>query len=230
MAQAGIHAITGLAVCRWVPGRTRLVLGIVLGSLLPDADNLAVAVATVAKLPTAGLHRTFTHSLFTVATVIIVFHMVAIISRGSRWRNLGLGLGIGIFLHILLDLIIWFNGVAVLWPISPWINFWSNITPPAWFEKLMYPGEFLFMGLFFAWLAGTARKQGTDQEYSPIIRFWAWVQLALFMVFALLVYTMQNSFMIIYGLVYLFSLGLAIYVTICMRETLEGIRLASEVA
>lgn len=226
MAQAGIHAIVGAAVRRWAPGRTWLVLGIVLGSLLPDADNLAVAVTTVTKLPTEGVHRTFTHSLFTVAAVIIVFNVVSIILRSSRWRNLGLGLGLGILLHILLDLVIWFNGVAILWPLSSWINFWSVVTPPAWFEKLMLPAEFLFMGLFFAWLAAIARKQGTDQRYSRTVSLWAWVQLALFLVFTLLVYAMQSGFLTIYGLVYLLSLGLAIYITIRMRETLEGSRFA----
>ncbi len=53
MAQAGIHALVAMAVQK-DPERAWLMLGIVLGSMLPDADNLAVAVATVAKLPTEG--------------------------------------------------------------------------------------------------------------------------------------------------------------------------------
>jgi hypothetical protein len=48
-------------------------LGILLGSVLPDAVNLLVAVATVMKLPTARLYRTFTHSLFMVLAVMVVF-------------------------------------------------------------------------------------------------------------------------------------------------------------
>jgi membrane-bound metal-dependent hydrolase YbcI (DUF457 family) len=99
-------------------------LGIVLGSLVPDADNLAVA--TVMKLPTEGVHRTFTHSLFTVVAVIVVFYLVSLATKQPRWGNLGVGLGVGILMHILLDLILWFNGVAVLWPIPLWINFWSG--------------------------------------------------------------------------------------------------------
>jgi membrane-bound metal-dependent hydrolase YbcI (DUF457 family) len=73
MAQAGIHSLVGTAMRRWTPERTWILLGIVLGSLLPDTDNLAVAVATVLKLPTEGLHRTFTHSLFTALAVALVF-------------------------------------------------------------------------------------------------------------------------------------------------------------
>jgi len=85
MAQAGIHSIVGMAVRKWTPARTWLMLGIVLGNLFPDADNLAVAVATVTKKSTEGLHRTFTHSLFTVAAIIIVFYIVAAIAKQPKW-------------------------------------------------------------------------------------------------------------------------------------------------
>ena len=221
MAQAGIHSLLGVSVKKWTPERTWLMLGILLGSLLPDADNLAVAVATVAKLPTDGLHRTFTHSLFTIAAVVVVFYLVAKLARQPCWNNLGIGMGIGILLHIMLDLLIWFNGVAILWPIPSWINFWSGITPPLWFDKLMLSAEFLFFALFFLGLHSIARKQGTDQEYLGKLRLWTWLQAGLFVVFTVLVYTMQKGLMTPYGLLYLLSLGLAIGVTIRMRKTVD---------
>lgn len=156
MAQAGIHGLVSLAVKKWLPGKEWLVLGIVLGSLLPDADNLVVAIATVMKMPTEGIHRTFTHSLFTILFVVVVFYLVSLVTKQFRWRYLGLGLGIGILLHILLDLIIWFDGVAILWPITSWINFWQNTSLPVWFSKInaacrilmfcafpLYPGSYL---------------------------------------------------------------------------------------
>ena len=223
MAQAGIHSLVGLAVRKWTPQRTWLMLGIVLGSMLPDADNLAVAVATVAKLPTAGLHRTFTHSLFTVVAVIGVFYLIGKLAKQPRWGNLGLGLGVGIFMHILLDLVVWFNGVAILWPIPSWINFWSRVTPPAWFDKLNLTAEFLFFALFFIGLEGIARRRGTDQDFLGKLRIWTWVQAALFLVFTVLVYVMQNGFMTPYGAVYLLSLALAIGVTVRMRKTVEAV-------
>jgi len=83
MAQAGIHGLVSMAVRRWTPERTWLMLGIVLGSLLPDADNLAVAVATLTKSPTEGLHRTFTHSLITIAAVMTFFFTWSACSPGS---------------------------------------------------------------------------------------------------------------------------------------------------
>jgi membrane-bound metal-dependent hydrolase YbcI (DUF457 family) len=221
MAQAGVHSILGLAVKQWPTKRDWLLLGIVLGSLLPDVDNLAVAVATVEKLPTEGLHRTFTHSLFTAFAVAAICFAVAQITRRPRWKNLGIGLGIGILLHILLDLLIWFNGVEILWPIPSGVNLWEGVIPPPWFDKLMMTAEFLFFAMFFLGLSTLARRQGTDLGYLGKLRAWTWVQLGLFVIFTILVYTLSKGFMTPYGLVYLLSLGLAIGVTIRMRQTID---------
>ena len=221
MAQAGMHGIVGLAVRRWAPKREWLMLGIVLGSMVPDADNLAVAVATVAGRSTEGLHRTFTHSLFTVAAVIALFYVVAWIVRRPRWGYLGLGLGVGVLMHILLDLVVWFDGVEILWPLPSWINLWEGVTPPEWWSKLMMPVEFLFFALLFVVLGMMARKQGSNSDYMRTLRIWTAVQGVLFVVFTVLVYTMERGFMTPFGGMYLLSLGLAFGVVIRMRETIE---------
>jgi membrane-bound metal-dependent hydrolase YbcI (DUF457 family) len=70
MARVGIHGLIGTAVRKLIPIRAWLMLGIVLSNLIPHTDNLAVAVATVMKLPVEGYHRTFTHSLSTVVAVV----------------------------------------------------------------------------------------------------------------------------------------------------------------
>ena len=77
MAQAGIHGLVGLTVKRWVPERRWLMMGVVLGNLAPDLDNVAVAVATITGATTEGLHRTFTHSLFTVAAIFLLGYITA---------------------------------------------------------------------------------------------------------------------------------------------------------
>lgn len=222
MAQAGIHGIVGMAIRKWKPNREWLMLGIVLGNLLPDADNLVLAIATVTGLATEGLHRTFTHSLFTVIAIAIAFYIVARATTCPRWGNLGLGLGIGVLMHILLDLLVWFNGVALLWPIPLWVNLLHRFTPPEWWSKLMLPAEFLCFALFFALLDVTARKRGTDGGFLRTLRVWTVVQGILLVVFTVLVYTMEKGFIIPYGTLYLLSLGLAFGVTIRMRETVES--------
>jgi membrane-bound metal-dependent hydrolase YbcI (DUF457 family) len=222
MAQAGIHSLIGVAARKWTPAREWIVLGIVLGNLLPDADNLAVAVATVTSASTEGLHRTFTHSLFTVAVIIIVFQLVGALSKRSRWVNLGLGLGIGVLMHILLDLVIWFDGIQILWPLPTWINFWAGTSPPEWFSQLMTPAELLFFALYFAALYGLARRQGTNLNRLKSLRVWTAVQTILFLLFLILAYTMKSGFLTIFGAVYLLSLGLALAITIQMRQTIEA--------
>jgi membrane-bound metal-dependent hydrolase YbcI (DUF457 family) len=221
MAQAGIHGLVSIAVRRLAPQRTWLVLGIVLGSILPDADNLAVAVATVTKQSTAGLHRTFTHSLFTALAVVILFYLVSLIVKKPRWNNLGIGLGVGILLHIMLDLVIWFDGVAILWPLPSWVNLWEGVTLPDWWTRLMNPLELLFFALFFLSLYILARRQDTDLKYLGKLRLWIGLQGVLFLVFMPLAYIMKAGFLTIFGVVYLLSLGLTVGVTIRMRDTIE---------
>ncbi|NOY99292.1 MAG: metal-dependent hydrolase [Chloroflexi bacterium] len=221
MPQAGIHGIVGMTVRRWTPTRTYLALGIVLGNMLPDADNFAVAVATLTGSPTEGLHRTFSHSLFTIAALIAIFYLVAALARRPHWGNLGLGLGIGMLMHALLDLVLWFNGVALFWPLPIWVNLWGNVTPPAWWQTLMVPAESLFFALFFAQLYSVARRQGTDADYLPRLRFWIIVHSVFFLLFTVLAYVLTKGFTTIYGAIYLFSLILAFTVTVRMRATVE---------
>jgi hypothetical protein len=102
---------------------------------------------------------------------------------------------------------------------SSWVNFWG-VTVPAWLDKLLKV-EFLFFALFFfAWQGW--RRHHTDRVYLSRLNLWAWVEMGLFAVFTVLVYTLQKGFMTPYGLVYLLSLFLAIGVTIRMRETIEA--------
>ncbi len=223
MAQAGIHGLVGVAVRRWTPTRKLLLLGIVLGNLLPDADNLAVAVATVTGGSTEGMHRTFTHSLFFVLALVIVFWLVGLVAKRPSLTNLGFGLAIGVLMHILLDLVIWFNGVEILWPLSSWVNLWEGVTPPDWFSQLMMPLEMLFFAAYFYWLGQSARRQGTNLDKVRGVRVWTAVQFILFLIFTVLVYTLDSVFMTIYGATYLLSLCVAAVLTVQMKETIEGI-------
>jgi membrane-bound metal-dependent hydrolase YbcI (DUF457 family) len=222
MAQVGIHSIIGMAVRKWAPKAEWVMLGIVLGNLIPDTDNLAVAIATVAKLPTEGLHRTFTHSLFTILAILALFYIISVLTKKLHWNNLGIGLGIGVLMHILLDLLLWFNGVAILWPIPSWINIWAGYIPPVWFDKLMLSAEYLFLSLYFILLYSLACKYKTAQDYQKTLPIWATIQAVLFVVFTILVYTMSKGFTTVNGVVYLLSLFLAIGVTIRVRKTVEA--------
>ena len=222
MAQAGMHGLVGMAV-RKIAGRKEwLLLGILLGSFVPDMDNVGVAVATLMKAPTAGIHRTLTHSVFFMAAVVIVFYLIGQWKKDPRWANLGLGLGLGMLLHSLLDLLIWFNGVAIFWPLPVWVNLWANTTPPEWFMKFMDPAEFLFFVLYLWALGSWALKASTDGEFMKTHRAWLILEVALFVIFTPLAYIMTKGFQTLFGAFYLFSLFMTFFVTIRMRKTVEA--------
>ena len=222
MAQAGIHGLVGMAVRKWTPNKEWLMLGIVFGSMLPDMDALAVAYATLSGIDSHGLHRTFSHSIFFALGLALVFYAISALAKRPRIGNLGLGLGIGVLLHALLDLVIWFRGVELFWPLGGEINFWGGYTMPDWwYNKFESAVEFLLIAVFFLLLASLARKHGTDQDFLKKLNVWTWIQAALFAIFLVLVYIWDGYF-IVYGALYILSLGLALWVTVRMRKTVEA--------
>lgn len=222
MAQAGMHGLVGMAVRKIAGKKEWLLLGLLLGSVIPDMDNVGVAVATLMKLPTEGIHRTLTHSIFFGAAVVFLFYIISKLKKDIRWNNLGVGLGLGILFHSLLDLLLWFNGVAIFWPVPFWANLWAKITPPEWFMKFMDPAEFLFFALFLWALGSWARKFGTDSGFMKTHRIWLILEIAFFVIFTPLAYLMTKGFLTVFGAVYLFSLFMTFFVTIRMRNTVEA--------
>ena len=227
MPQNGIHAIAGIATRKWMPNKEWLLLGVVLGNMFPDLDNLAVAYATLAKLPDPeSYHRSFTHSLFTILVMVVLFYLIAAITRKEKWKNFGTGFGIGILMHILLDLIAWFNGVPLVWPLNTnELNFWSWFVTPAWLKIFLDTGEFLAFALYFLLLGSLSRKHHTDTTHIPTLRIWVTVQFILFVLFTFLFFFMPTLPLLftIFGALYLVSLITAMILTIRMRKTVETI-------
>ena len=227
MPQNGIHAIVGTAVARrWMPKKEWLVLGVVLGNMFPDLDNFVVAYATLAKLPNPEhFHRTFTHSVFAIVTMLILFYVIAAITRNAKWKNFGIGFSAGILMHILLDLVLWFNGVELLWPLSVYeLNFWSWFVMPPWLKIFLDTGEFLAFGLYFLLLGSLARQYGTDAERQSSSKIWAYIEFGLFILFTVLFFAIgaKGLHNTIFGLLYLVSIVVAMIMTIRMKQTLES--------
>lgn len=223
MPQAGLHGMVGMAVRKLAPHRELLFLGILLGGFIPDLDNFAVAVATVAKLPTENIHGTLTHSIFFALLVFLVLWLIGFVTKKVVWTNLGIGLGIGLLLHDIVDILLWFTYRQPFWPIQLKVNLWPGITPPDWLAKLLLTAEFLFIALFFVLLDVFARERKTDQEYLKTLRIWIYGLLGWFALFSVLAFVIQAGYDTVYGLFYLVALGLVIGVTIRMRKTVESI-------
>ena len=226
MPQNGIHAMVGIASRKWMPKKEWLLLGVVLGNMFPDLDNLVVAYATLAKLPEPEhFHRTFTHSVFTIIAMVMLFYIIAAFTKNEKWRNFGIGFGSGIIMHILVDLVLWFNGVELLWPIGGELNFWSGFVTPAWLKILLDTGEFLAFGLYFFMLGSLAFRYGTDTERQTSLKTWAYIELALFALFTVLFFAVGTKGLLyqIFGGLYLLSLIVSIVITIQMKQTVESL-------
>jgi membrane-bound metal-dependent hydrolase YbcI (DUF457 family) len=226
MPQNGVHAIVGIVSRKWMPKREWLLLGMVLGNMFPDLDNLVVAYATLAKLPNPEhYHRTFTHSVFTIIAMVLLFYIIAAITKNEKWKNFGIGFGAGIVMHILVDLVLWFNGVELLWPIPFELNFWSWFTTPAWLKILLDTGEFLAFGLYFLLLGSLAMRHGTDADRQRTSKTWAYIELALFVLFTALFFIVGTKGLQyqVFGGLYLLSLIASIVITIRMKQTVEKI-------
>ena len=223
MPQNGVHAMVGIAARKWLPQREWLALGLVLGNMFPDLDNLAVAYVTLTGTDTSGLHRTFTHSIFMVLAMFLLFYLISKRTGNMKWTNFGTGFGMGIFMHILLDLVLWFNGVELLWPIRYELNFWGWFDVPSWLSIILDTGEFLAFGFYFFLLGSLARRQNTDTGHQSTSRLWVYVQFVLFIIFTILFFSIGTDGIqyTIFGALYLLSVIFAIVITIRMRRTIE---------
>lgn len=96
---------------------------------------------------------------------------------------------------------------------------------PDWLKILIDAGEFLAFGLYFLLLGSLARQQDTDVARQRPSSTWAYIQFALFILFTLLFFSMRTAAWLstIFGALYLFSLILAIVLTIQMRQTIETV-------
>ena len=226
MAQNGIHAIVGVIARTWMPRREWLLLGVVLGNMFPDLDNLVVAYATLARLPDPeSYHRTFTHSILTILVMMLLFYLIAAMTRNERWKNFGLGFGMGILMHILLDLVLWFNGVELFWPIRYELNFWSWFITPAWLKIFLDTGEFLAFGLYFLLLGSLARRYGTDAVEQGPAKIWAYIEFALFVLFTVVFFIVGTKGLPyqVFGGLYLLSLVIGMVITVRMKGTVESL-------
>ena len=99
--------------------------GFIVRGFLPDYDPfislliwLALGDLSTEKLAEIHetFHRTATHSIFFVITLIILGLILGL--RSTKAKSITLGISTGVMLHILLDLP-YMVGVAIFWPLIP---------------------------------------------------------------------------------------------------------------
>jgi hypothetical protein len=157
--------------------------------------------------------------------MLILFYVIAMLTKNEKWKNFGIGFGMGILMHILVDLVLWFNGVALLWPIPFELNFWSWFTTPAWLTILLETAEFLAFGLYFLLLVSLSQRHGADVDRQRSTKTWAYIEFLLFIVFTVLFFSVGRAGLQyqVYGGLYLVSLIVGMVMTVRMRRALEAL-------
>lgn len=223
MAQAGAHAIVGMYTSRFSFINQKLTPAIIIGSLLPDLDIIAVAFGklfTQIPDPLHFFHRKGTHSLLVVLFIYLIFEILSEILKKPNLRNWGKGLSIGILSHIIVDSFLFLHGIYLLWPLQVVFNLWGNYQPPEIVPLLLMACEFLFFRIL-AWIIIEISINKNDIKHPgflPLIIKWKNVELILFFIF--LVFTIFNIpfFDILFGIFYIPSLLISIFTVWIMRD------------
>lgn len=238
MAQAGFHGLLGLmagpAIVRRLPlparARRAALLGFVLGNFLPDADVYAALMAAPLIPDLAPtLHRGLTHSLLGALLPALGFSIAGRLSRDREVVGLGIGLSLGIGSHIALDLIVWFAGLDLFWPLGtlglmPMVNLWSWVRVPPLLERLLAACEYLAFAAYFTYLGHLAHQTGRGARMARAATYLRGRMLALTALLLVLALALDElPFNVLhYTLWSLVSFPTVLYVTVKMDTTLAA--------
>ncbi|RJQ08005.1 MAG: metal-dependent hydrolase [Bacillota bacterium] len=243
MAQSGLHGLIGGYAARvcvkaadtpaGVSRAKGLKFGLVLGALIPDVDFFVLGPLFLVNSRIAlTMHRSFTHSILTTAVVVALTWLLASGQRRDYLRGFAVGLGLGILTHLVADVILWFGGIQVLWPlgyvgIHQELNLWAHYQPPRVVSNLLGALDYVFFGLYYLWLASAARKAGTDTGFLNRLRLLTNLQWVLAAVFVALAVYLSAGGMLFdiahYAMFILFFFPMCLYVTVKMRETIHAL-------
>lgn len=223
MAQAGAHAIVGMYASRFQFINKNWIPAIIIGSLIPDLDIIAVAFGklfTSISDPIHFFHRKGTHSFLFVLFVYLIFEILSEIFKKPNLRDWGKGLSIGITTHLVLDSLFFLQGIYILWPLQMDLNLWRNYTPPELIPKLLMVLEFLFFRIL-AWIIIEISTQKTEIRFPgllPLIIKWKNIEFYLFLFLTLFAFINFPFFDILFGLFYIPSLIISIVIIWFMRD------------
>jgi len=247
MAQLGLHGVIGVAVARSATSggkgaggdeekasiklRQNLCWGIVLGSILPDLDFFLLGPLYLVNAELGlSMHRSFSHSLLIALGLLGFFYFRS--RRGQDLPQWALGKGIfyGLLLHIGTDLLIWFSGVNLLWPLGlvglpSTVNFWAGLNLPPLVPKLLGAFDYFFFALFFFILMRQAQINRTDTEVIPRLQVFIILNVVLFIIYTGIAFSSISVGMFDiahYAVFILAALPIVLYVVIKMRKTISS--------
>lgn len=202
--------------------RRSFVVGFVLGNLIPDADWVPLVMVYLVDPELAmTMHRGFTHSLLAAGLPALGCSVVAWITRDHGVRGLGWGLALGMLGHAFLDLLLWFDGVDLLWPLGyfgyhSFINLWGSFRTPPVIGRLLSACEYLSYSVFYTYLEHMARETERSLRLIPALQrlrgVMNWLT-GVFLLLALLLEKMPFN-LLLYGFWALAAFPAALYMTV----------------
>lgn len=235
MPQNAFHSLIGAAVGRrlW-PGRVPIVLGFVLGSMIPDVDVLPLAALRLAGHWGTNVHRTLTHSIFFVALWLAAAAVARPRSRDAAAFLCAAGAGVAV--HIGLDLLFWFSGVNLLWPLSEWmgwrqVNLWRGVELPAvagnadFIANQLAALDAAAFALYLGYLSAIARRSGVTNMPVWAARAVGLLAAGLFPVYVgtgMFLTEWQQS-VAVYSMIIVVFFPTAFITTIALRGALAGL-------
>nr|MDO8099785.1 metal-dependent hydrolase [Candidatus Njordarchaeota archaeon] len=235
MVYTGLHGLVGLGVAGWTSKKKPMnvaptpfgKLGYVMGNMIPDLDLLGSIyfVVTGQGLAAAvSVHRTYSHSLITIAIIILLGLIIGRVWKDKRnFQSILVGLGLGMLTHDLFDLP-YMVGVSLLWPIVPdRIGLvWSLPGGLANFNSAL---DFLFGALFIYALYVLIRRvdketKGLDLKVLTVIALVVFIALG---AWGLTLPADASTFMLVYALCGLPYLLLMIYLPCRYRRGIYAI-------
>lgn len=197
----------------------------VLGNLLPDVDFFLLGPIYLINSKVGGtMHRSFSHSLITIAAVAILVYALC---RSPHRREVASGIGLGMLTHVVVDIFVWFSAVRLLWPLNyagvpATINLWATYQPPGWVSSMLGALDSAAIAFYFWYLLRIARRRGTDVAYQPRLRFWTLALLVPTVILGALAFVLGRGLfdIVAYGFFIPFLLPLTLLVTFRMKETI----------
>ena len=226
MAQAGLHAAVGYQLRKILPYEVRLFPALMFGSMLPDLDIIVVAIASIfypINQAETIFHRTFSHSFFTLIFVYLLFAILSELKNISLLKTIGKGLALGMLFHLLLDTLIWFSHIDLLWPlpVEP-VNLWHFFeVSPLVFQVLLALEFFCFR--WYAWFLITQHLKlpGNQSWYIKYLHLWKKIGTYICFLFIILIIWNPPFYKILFGISYIPSLIMALFSTYMSRDALE---------
>jgi len=154
MAQIGLHAYFALSLKNRLPKKRWFFVSFLFGSIFPDIDALFTTIASLFISIDKSIeifHRTFTHNIFLVIFIYLLFLIFYEIKKNKVYLFIGNGLMLGMLFHLCIDTFLWFDSIHLLWPLpTNRIDMWPTLSISNWIAELIMFFEFIFFRLF-AW-------------------------------------------------------------------------------